>query len=90
MVSALRLGESRCARRQFRGGHDLVNDIETQGILSCPRFAVQHYLERGFGAGESRQSLRSRSAGEQAQVDLRQADFRVGGRDAVVTTQRDF
>ena len=52
--------------------------------------ALEHELERGFRADQARQALRAAGAGQQAELDLGQAELRLWRRDAIVARQREL
>src|SRR5512135_1263371 len=80
----------------FRVGHgrveeiafdDLVDHAERLRLLGRYRVAGGHHLDRFGGADHARQALRAARAGQDAELYFRQADLRLGQRDAVVAAE---
>ncbi len=63
---------------------DLVDDAETQRVVGFERIAGQDRVHRRFRADQSRQPLRAAAAGQQTDLDFRQAHRCTGRRDAIV------
>src|SRR6202011_1646166 len=93
----LALGDAalRLAGELLRGRHgvaldDVVEDALRQRVGGFDVVALEHDLQRIVRADQTREALRAAGAGQQAQLDLRQAEPRLRRRDAVVARQRQL
>src|SRR5690606_33647581 len=73
-------GESHRTFAQLAFFGQLIDEAHLKALLCADMGAACHHFERLFGAYNARQTLRAASAGEQAEIDFRQAAFR--GRDS--------
>jgi hypothetical protein len=75
----------------FRGGVDVVRDLVDQadlkGLAGRHRLAARDHVEREVGRDQPGQQDRAARAGDDAEIDLRQAEPRAGGRDPVGTAK---
>ncbi len=69
---------------------DRVDQAELRRGLGPDRRAGGDHLERLLGADDARQALRAAGAGQQAELDLGQAELRARHGDAVVGDERDL
>ncbi len=69
---------------------DLVDEADALGLLRRNGIAADDHRQRGFGADEARQALGTRGAGDEAELDLGQTQFRARDGDTVMTGERDL
>src|SRR5574337_2059583 len=69
---------------------EFVDDAPFPGFARAERRPRKDDFERLLDADEPRQALRAASAGNEAELDLRQAALRRRDSDAVVRGQRDL
>ena len=81
-------GERGLAQLSFLG--ELVDDAPFLGLARAERRAGENDVERLLDADQTRQALRAAGAGNEAELDFRQAAFRRWNGDAVVRRQRDL
>ena len=67
-----------------------VDDAPFLGVARAERGAGENDVERLLDPDEPRQALRSAGAGNEAELDFRQAAFRRWDGDAVMRGQRDL
>ena len=67
-----------------------VDQPGRESILRADRGAFEHNLKRHFGATQSRQALRAAGAGDEPEMDFRQAHPRRWHGDAVMAAQGDL
>ena len=84
----LREGDGAGAQLAFR--HDLVDQAHLQARLARHVLARRHHLQRLLRPHDARQPLRAAGAGQQAEIDFRQAAAGGGHGHAVVTGERHF
>ena len=83
-------GEGERALAQMALGNDLVDDAPCLRLPGGERRPRQDHLGRRLGPDQPRQPLRAAGAGDQAELDLRQAELRRRHGDAVMADQRDL
>ena len=81
-------GERRFMKLAFLG--EFVDDAPFLRLARPERRSGQNDVERLLDADKARQALGAAGAGDEAELDLRQAAFRRRDRDAVMRRQRDF
>ena len=69
---------------------DLVHQSGRERVLRGDRIARQDHRQRLLDADEARQALRAARAGDQAELDLRQAEPRACGGDAEMAAHGEF
>ena len=81
-----------CGLDQIGRRHHRADDVLCLGLGEIDRFALQQHLHRILRLQHARQPLRAAAAGEQPDLDFRQAEAGLGivRRDAIVTRQRQF
>ncbi len=67
-----------------------VDHAAFKRLLRGDRRSRKDRLERRFRADQARQALRAAGAGDQAELDFRQADFCARDRDPIMRDQRDL
>ncbi len=80
-------GESERAVAQFSLVGQRVDDAPLERLPGAERRSRQDGVERIFNAAQTRQPLRSAGAGNEAELDLRQAEFCRRYRDPVMADQ---
>src|SRR5207253_6476323 len=86
------LGGLARAALQVRGMHDLVHEAHLLGAASVELLAREDEIERVGETDETRGALRAAGAGDEAELNLGEADLRGLrlGRDAVAATEREL
>ena len=69
--------------------HHFIHEPHAQGLLRGRTFPGENHVERGAGADQPRQPLASTRPGDQAELNLGQAELGLGmiGGDSVVTRE---
>ena len=82
--------ESDRALAQFSFFDQRIDDAPFQRLFGAERRAGKDGVERIFPPDQARQALRAASAGNEAELDFRQAELGRGNRDAVMAHQSHF
>ncbi|MCY1423048.1 hypothetical protein D9M71_387530 [compost metagenome] len=74
-------------QQAFRAFRDSIENADQTGAVGVQLVAGKHDVERRLGADQARQALGAASAGQQTEVDFRQADAGIRRADAITAGQ---
>ena len=86
----VREGDGRLTQFGGTAGRDVVDQAGLERLGGADVATGGHHLERLGDADQAGEALRAAGAGQQAEVDLGQAELRRVDGDAVVRAERDF